>query len=154
MIAERHDAGDMAGLQIVAARAARFGFAGALAVGVFFAVAGKWILGLFGHEFDIAYVPLLILLSGYCASTAFGEVGFMLSMTKFQKQASLFVLVGIVVNLVAALLLVPRLGAAGAAIGAALSLVVWRGVAWRYVTTRLGIDPSVFGKVATTSGVP
>ena len=154
MIAERHDAGDMTGLQVVAARAARLGLAGALAVGVFFAVAGKWILGLFGHDFGTAYVPLLILLSGYCASTAFGEVGFMLSMTKYQKQASLFVLVGIVINLAAALLLVPRMGATGAAIGAALSLVAWRGVAWRYVTTRLGIDPSVFGKVTPTSEGP
>ncbi len=152
MIAERYDAHDIRGLQSIAVQAARIGLAGALAVAVFCALAGKWVLGLFGHDFGVAYVPLLILLAGYCVSTSFGEVGFMLSMTKYQKQASLFVLVGIVANCIVAVLLVPRLGATGAAIGAALSLVIWRGLAWRFVTTRLGVEPSVFGKRARQGG--
>lgn len=146
MIAERYDARDMQGLQSVAVQGARIGLAGALGVALFCAVAGKWLLALFGHGFDDAYVPLLILLLGCCASTCFGEVGFMLSMTKYQKQASFFVLVGIAANCIAAVLLVPRLGATGAAIGASLSLFIWRGLAWRFVTTRLGVEPSVFGK--------
>ncbi|MGH8183987.1 MAG: lipopolysaccharide biosynthesis protein [Rhodanobacteraceae bacterium] len=154
MIAERYDAGDMRGLQSVAVQGARIALTGALAVALFCAVAGKWVLGLFGHGFDMAYVPLLILLLGYCISTCFGEVGFMLSMTKYQKQASLFVLVGIIANCIAAVLLVPRLGATGAAIGAALSLVIWRGLAWRFVTTRLGVEPSVFGKPLQGGSTP
>ncbi|MGH8113431.1 MAG: lipopolysaccharide biosynthesis protein [Rhodanobacteraceae bacterium] len=152
MIAERYDAHDMHGLQSVAVQGARIGLAGALCVALFCAVAGKWVLGLFGHDFDTAYVPLLILLLGYCASTCFGEVGFMLSMTKYQKQASFFVLIGIAANCIVAVLLVPRLGATGAAIGASLSLFIWRGLAWRFVTTRLGIDPSVFGKLEQGPG--
>lgn len=152
MIAERYDARDMRGLQSVAVQGARIGLAGALCVAVFCAAAGKWVLGLFGHDFDSAYVPLLVLLLGYCASTCFGEVGFMLSMTKYQKQASFFVLIGIAANCVAAFLLVPRLGATGAAIGASLSLFIWRGLAWRFVTTRLGIEPSVFGKLEQGAG--
>jgi O-antigen/teichoic acid export membrane protein len=153
MIAERYDAHDMHGLQSVAVQGARIGLAGALAVALFCAVAGKWLLGLFGHDFEEAYVPLLVLLLGYCTSTCFGEVGFMLSMTKYQKQASFFVLVGIIANCIAAVLLVPRLGATGAAIGAALSLVVWRGLSWRFVTTRLGVEPSIFGKLDRGAGV-
>jgi O-antigen/teichoic acid export membrane protein len=145
MIAERYDAGDLAGLQAVATHAARLGLAGALGVALFCVVAGHWVLGLFGHDFDVAYMPLLILLAGYCVSTCFGEVGFMLSMTKYQKQVSFFVLIGIVANCAAAFVLVPRLGSVGAAIGAALSIVIWRGLAWRFVTTRVGVDPSVFG---------
>lgn len=146
MIAERYDAGDTPGLQSVAVHGARIGLAGALGVTLFCVLAGKWVLGLFGHDFAVAYVPLLILLAGYCLSTAFGEVGFMLSMTKYQKQASLFVVVGIIANCSVAVLLVPRLGATGAAIGAALSLVVWRALAWRFVQRHLGVEPSVFGR--------
>jgi O-antigen/teichoic acid export membrane protein len=146
LIAERYDARDMHGLQSVAVQGARIGLAGALSVALFCLVAGRWVLGLFGHGFDSAYVPLLILLLGWCASTCFGEVGFMLSMTKYQKQASIFVLVGIVANCIAAVLLVPRLGATGAAIGASLSYFVWRGLAWRFVKTHLGVEPSVFGR--------
>lgn len=145
MIAERHDAHDVQGLQLVAARAARFAFAGAFAVSAGFSVAGHWLLGLFGPGFDAAYVPLLILLWGYCATAALGEVGFMLSMTKFQRLASVLVLVGVAANAAVAWLLVPTLGATGAAIGAVVSRLVWRGLAWRTVRSRLGIDPSIFG---------
>ncbi|HEX7323831.1 MAG TPA: oligosaccharide flippase family protein [Rhodanobacteraceae bacterium] len=148
MIAERYDAGDMRGLQSVAVYGARIALAGSLAVALFCVVAGNWVLGLFGHGFDVAYVPLLILLAGYCLSTAFGEVGFMLSMTRYQKQASVFVVIGICANCITAVLLVPRLGATGAAIGAGLSLVVWRGLAWWFVRRHMGVEPSVFGKYA------
>ncbi|MGH8144779.1 MAG: lipopolysaccharide biosynthesis protein [Rhodanobacteraceae bacterium] len=151
MIAERYDAGDMQGLQTVSVYAARLGLAGALAVALFCAAAGHWVLGLFGQGFEVAYVPLLILLLGYCISTCFGEVGFMLSMTRYQMQASLFVLIGIAVNCAAAAVLVPRLGATGAAIGAVLSVLVWRGLAWWFVATRLGVEPSVFGRCSTAS---
>jgi O-antigen/teichoic acid export membrane protein len=147
MIAERYDARDMRGLQSVTVQGARIGLAGALSVALFCAIAGKWVLGLFGHDFDTAYVPLLILLLGCCAGSCFGEVGFMLSMTKYQKQVSVFVLVGIAANCIAAVLLVPRLGATGAAIGASLSYFIWRGLAWRFVNAHLGVDPSVFGRV-------
>ena len=152
MIAERYDAHDMGGLQLVATRAARFSFAGALAVSLGFGVAGHWLLGLFGPGFDAAYVPLLILLCGYCATTSLGEVGFMLSMTRFQRRASMLVLVGVAANAAVAWLLVPSLGATGAAIGAVASLLVWRALAWRAVRARLGIDPSIFGVPA--KGVP
>lgn len=154
MIAERYDARDMQGLRITAVRAARLGFAGALAVGLFASAVGYWVLGLFGRGFEVAYVPLLVLVWGYCVTTALGEVGFMLSMTRYQKQAALFVLVGIVVNGIAAVLLIPRLGATGAAIGAVLSLVVWRGLAWRHTVKHLGIDPSIFGRTVATGDVP
>jgi O-antigen/teichoic acid export membrane protein len=149
MIAERYDAGDLAGLQIVARRAARLGFVGALTASVFFVFTGHWVLGLFGKGFESAYVPLLILLLGYCAVTALGEVGFMLSMTRYQKHATFFVLIGLVVNGLAAFLLVPHLGAVGAAIGAVLSIVTWRLLALRFVIHNLGVNPAIIGRVIT-----
>lgn len=152
MIAERHDAGDLVGVQAVARRATRYSVLAAVASAVFFALAGRWVLGWFGPGFDSAYLPLLILLLGYCLTSAFGEVGFMMSMTKYQKQVSLFVLVGIAVNCVATLLLVPRLGATGAAIGAVLSLAVWRWLALRFVIRRIGINPSLVGRRRGTGG--
>ena len=151
MIAERFDAHDMRALQVIAARAARIGCAGAIAVSIAFSLIGRWVLGLFGQGFEVAYVPLLVLLWGFSATSALGEVGFMLSMTKYQKQAALFVFIGIATNCVAAALLVPRLGATGAAIGAVLSLFVWRGLAWWYTREHLGVDPSVFSRAVRAS---
>lgn len=145
MIAERYDARETPELAAIATRAARFSFAGAMATAVFFTLAGRWVLGLFGPGFDAAYAPLLVLVWGFGASTALGEVGFMLSMTRYQKQASLFVLVGIAANAGTAALLVPRLGALGAALGAVVSLLTWRALAWWFVRRRLGIEPSILG---------
>jgi O-antigen/teichoic acid export membrane protein len=147
MIAERYDAGDLAALQVIARRAARLGFMGALAASVFFVFMGHWVLGLFGPGFESAYVPLLILLTGYCAVTALGEVGFMLSMTKYQRHATLFVLIGLIVNGLAALILVPSLGAIGAAIGAVLSILTWRLLALRFVIRNLGVNTAIIGGV-------
>jgi O-antigen/teichoic acid export membrane protein len=146
MIAERYDQGDFKGLQVIARRAARLGFFGALATGIFFACTGHWVLGLFGTGFASAFVPLLILLLGYCAVTALGEVGFMLSMTRYQKQATFFALIGIAVNGLASCVLVPPLGAVGAAIGAVLSIVTWRCLALRFVIRNLGVNPAIIGR--------
>jgi len=148
LIAERYDAGDLSGLQTIARRAAWLALAAALAVSLFFAITGHWILGLFGKGFTSAYVPLLILLCGYIATTALGEVGFMLSMTRYQRPAMLFVAIGILANSGAAWLLVPRWGALGAAIGSVLSLLTWRSLALWFVIRRLGVNPSVFGGIA------
>ena len=148
MIAERYDEGDFKGLQVIARRAARLGFMIALLTSIFFACTGPWVLGLFGKGFASAYVPLLILLLGYCVVAAMGEVGFMLSMTRYQKQATSFALIGIVVNGVASCLLVPSFGAVGAAIGAVFSMATWRYLALRFVIKNLGVNPAIIGHAA------
>jgi O-antigen/teichoic acid export membrane protein len=146
MIAERYDEGDLKGLQVIARRAARLGLIGAVVTSIFFACTGHWVLGLFGQGFASAYVPLLILLLGYCGVTVLGEVGFMLSMTKYQKQATIFALIGIIVNALASCVFVPWLGAVGAAIGAVLSIVTWRYLALRFVIKHLGVNPALIGR--------
>lgn len=142
LIAERYDANDLIGLQMIARRAARVGFSFALVACIFFAVTGKWVLGLFGPGFSEAYIPLLILLFGYCAVTSLGEVGFLLSMTQYQRQAMYFALIGVAINGVTTYILVPPFGASGAALGAVVSLFAWRYFALRFITRHLGIQPA------------
>lgn len=151
MIAERYDAGDLAGLQLIGRRATRLSLAGALATGIFFVAVGPWILEAFGPGFRSAYLPLLILISGCCLAAGFGPVDSMLALTQYQKQISLIVLFGVVVNGVLALALVPRLGVMGAAVAWAVSLVVWRFIALRYSARHLGINISIFTRHKLTS---
>ena len=146
MIAERFDAGDLRGLERIARQASLLSLAGALICGVISAIAGYWILPLFGPGFESAYWPLLILLGGCCAVAGFGPVDTVLALTKFQKQVSLIVLIGAVVNGLVAVALVPRLGAAGAAVAWVVSLVIWRFLAWRYSVSRLGVNIAAFGQ--------
>ena len=78
----------------------------------------------FGSEFAVADGALAILAVGQLANAATGTVATLLVMTGNQKQAGLGIIFGSVLNIVLALLLIPGLGTAGAAISAAVSLAV------------------------------
>jgi O-antigen/teichoic acid export membrane protein len=145
LIAEQYDTGDLRGLEALVRRGARFGLLGGVVTTVSIAVIGHWTLGVFGPGFAAAYHPLLVLLCGYCAVTVIGPGGFVLSMTKYQRQASGFAGVGFVVNAVLTTILAPRYGALGAALSAAIQLVIWHSLMLRFVITRLGINSSAFG---------
>jgi len=146
MIAERYGAQDVSGLQAIVRKAARWAFATSLLVGVAFALGGKAVLGLFGDGFVRAYSSLLIMLAGYCVSATFGEVGFILSMTRYQKQAAYIMGTGVVVNLVLSVILVPRFGMLGAATATALSIIVWRAIALVFVLQRMQLNPTIIGR--------
>lgn len=141
MIAERYDANDLPGLRAISRRAAHISFAGALIAWVVIAVLGRWVLGLFGRGFESAYVPLLILAAGGCVVSAFGPVDAILALTKYQKQISLFILVGVLVNGLMTIALVPHLGPIGAAISFAVAIIVWRSMAFWFAAVHLGINP-------------
>lgn len=144
MIAERYSANDSAGLEAVSRKAARLGFGLALLMSVALTLTGYRLLGLFGAEFTTAYGPMLVLLLGYCISTSLGEVGFLLSMTDYQKQVTGFVGVGVIINLLLSILLIPHMGMYGAAIATAVGLIVWRGFALVFVIKRMRLNPTIF----------
>ncbi len=146
LIAERYDAGDLKGLETLVRRGARVGFLGGVVTTVSIAVVGHWTLGVFGPGFTTAYYPLLVLLCGYCAVTVIGPGGFVLSMTNYQSQASMFAGIGFVVNAVLTTLLVPYFGALGAALSSAAQLVIWHSLMLRFVIAKLGINSSAFGR--------
>ena len=143
MLAERYDAQDYRGLEVVARRAAWYAFLVALACAVLFALVGRWALGLFGSGFEAAYVPMLILLLAYCIAGALGDAPLVLSMTRYQLASSLFSAAGVVANCVVAILLIPRFGPVGAALGALSSQLVWRLSSFWFVVTRMHVNPSI-----------
>jgi O-antigen/teichoic acid export membrane protein len=151
MIAERYEAGDLQGMESLVRQGARLGLAGSLAASILLAASGRWILAAFGDEFAVAYVPLIVLLIGYSAVTAVGPGGFVLSMTKYQNQASFFAAISFGVNCALVFALVPVLGATGAAVGAAVQLLLWHSLALRFVVKRVGINSSAFGRSLTGS---
>ena len=143
MLAERYDAQDFAGMETVARRAAWYSFLVALACAVVFALVGRWALGLFGSGFEAGYVPMLILLLVYCVAGVLGDAPLLLSMTRYQLASSAFAAVGVAANCVVAILLIPKFGAIGAALGALSSQCVWRGLSLWFAQTRLHINPSI-----------
>jgi len=143
MLAERYDAHDFVGMEAVARRATWYSLLVALACTALFALVGRWALGLFGSGFEVAYMPMLILLLAYCIGGLLGDAPLLLSMTRYQLASSAFAAAGVVTNCLVAILLIPRFGATGAALGALSSQCVWRASSLWFAATRLRINPSL-----------
>ena len=144
MIAERYAAGDHATLERVVHRAAWLTFVVTAAVSLVLAIAGRWVLEIFGSGFSIAYVPLLIILGGQCLKAATGPVGFLMTMTRFESQAPWIFGGGAALNLFLSVLLIPFLGIVGAALATASATIVRNVVAFVFVRRRLGVNPTIF----------
>jgi len=130
-------------LQRVVTLAARAVFLFTGLASVVLILLGHYILGLFGDEFVVGYVPLVILLCGQAVRAGVGPVDSLLSMTGHQNAVARIISVCAVLNIVLNAILVPRLGLAGAAIATAFSTVLWNVAMLRYVVTHLGINPTM-----------
>ncbi len=144
MIAECYAAGDHATLGKLVHRAAWVIFIVTVVIALALAIAGRWVLELFGNGFSVAYLPLLIILGGQCVNAATGPVGFLMTMTRFESQAPLIFGGGAVLNVLLSILLIPVLGIIGAAIATAVAMVAWNLCAFVFVRRRLGVNPTIF----------
>lgn len=99
----------------------------------------------FGAEYArIAALPLVVLAIGQLVNVGFGSVGMLLVMSGFERDALRGHLLALGVNAVAALVLIPPLGAVGAALASALGLLIWNVVLALMVTRRLSIAATPF----------
>lgn len=144
MIAEKYTQKDHVGLGGLVHRAAWMTFLVTLAVSLVIVVLGRWLLSLFDPDFIVAYVPLLIVLAGQCFNAAIGPVGYILTMTRYERPAAFFFGGGACINLILSLILIPSFGLIGAAIATAASTGAWNLAAFLFVRRRLGINPTIF----------
>lgn len=144
MIAESYVADDHVRLAGLVHHAAKLTFAVTAVVALAIAVAGHWVLGWFGNGFpESAYVPLLIMLGGQCISAAAGPVGFLMTMTRYEREASWFLGASALLNVLLSVALIPAFGLIGAAIASAASTIAWNLSALVFVRTRLDVNPTV-----------
>ncbi|NNC93541.1 MAG: hypothetical protein HKN80_13745, partial [Acidimicrobiia bacterium] len=96
------------------------------------------LLGLFGSGFDGGDTALRILALGQFANVSVGAVGYLLVMTGRESRALKALTIGAATNLVLAFALIPPLDASGAALAAALALLVNNAVGLWFVRRELG----------------
>ena len=132
-------------LQLAVTRAARGAFGFALVVSIFLWFFGPQFLSLFGPEFVASDVILNVLVASALIDVALGLGPVTMGMTGHQRAAFLAVAMTAVVRVVAGLLLIPSLGAVGAAYGAMLSVVVYNLATLGYARLRLGVDVTPIG---------
>lgn len=89
-------------------------------------------------------LPLAILTVGQLLNVAFGSVGMFLTMTGFERDTLIGQVVALMVNAIAAVLLIPNFGAVGAALSVSFGLVTWNVVLAVIFFNRLGFRPSAF----------
>jgi len=143
MIAELYHTRKYKELQRIILLAARGIFLFTALVGILLIVSGKYLLSFFGKDFVIAYIPLLVLLGGRIVCSLAGPVGFLLTMTDNQNQAGVIVASGATINIILNALLIPPMGAVGAAISTAFSMTVFDIVMFIYVLRKLNINPTI-----------
>jgi O-antigen/teichoic acid export membrane protein len=121
MIAEYHGRGDMVNLRRNFKVSTRWIFSLVCPLFIFILLFPAPLLRLFGNEFTRASLVLVILSAGQLVNAATGPVGYMIMMTGHPRLTLLNTLSLALVNVSLNLLLIPRLGIAGAAIAAASS---------------------------------
>lgn len=85
--------------------------------------------------------PLTVLAFGQLVNAGVGSVGLLLNMTEFERDSVMGQLVGLGVHLVVGVSLIPALGALGAALAAAASIITWNLLLAVRVYRQLGLRP-------------
>lgn len=147
MIAELYSTGKHQQLQRMITLAARGIFIVTLVACVALVVIGDYVLGLFGEEFIIAYIPLLILMGGESVHALAGSVGFLMTMTGHQNQAAVIVGISALINITLNIMLIPRLGIIGAATATAVVIALRTIIMLAYVWLKLNINPTVLARL-------
>lgn len=141
-IAVACERGDRFELARLARVSARISLAFAIAVVVPLLLFGKLALSMFGPSFPATYPVLAILLVGAMLNAFTGNVANFMLMTGHQGAAAAIIAFALAVAAVLDILLIPDLGAIGAAIGSVGGLASWNLVMLVYVRRNLGIDAS------------
>ncbi len=140
-VSRLHAAGQLSELGRIARSAARmalaFTFPAALIIGFF----GEWIVEVvFGQEYSPASTPLILLLISQVFNVACGSVGLILNMTGLEKGALRFWLIGLAVDIILCMLLIPLYGSTGAALSVAVSTIVWNTLLLLFIRRKLAIN--------------
>jgi O-antigen/teichoic acid export membrane protein len=122
--ASLYSQGNLDGLQRLANRSMLVMTTVAIPMVVIFMFFAEDILRIFGSEFIIASPVLKILALGQFVNVATGSVGYLLMMTGHEKVMRNNIIFASIINVLLTLILVPTHGATGAAIAAAISLII------------------------------
>lgn len=132
---------NQARLQHLVSRSSLYAFGAAIVTAAIIALWGKQALTtLFGTAYAVSYVPLLIITFGQVINSFFGPVRSLLELTGHEQIVLRIILVTAVANTLMNAVLIPQLGANGAAISTASALVIWNVSCWVLAKKHCGID--------------
>ncbi len=140
-----HAAGDRGALAAFLATTIRWTFWPSLMATLLLLLIGKQVLQLFGTDFASGYHFMAILSIGLLARSALGPVEKLLNMLGEQRLCALVYAGAFLINLLLCLLLIPVLGAVGAAIATTVALVAECILLFFVTRRRLGFHVFIWG---------
>jgi O-antigen/teichoic acid export membrane protein len=136
---------DMRTMQVLISRTSPWTFWAGLAIAAVLFVLAKPLLAWFGAGYDAGVLALRILLVSQVLAASAGSQLYVMTMTGHERSAAVLLVCCAILNAGASSLLIAKFGLAGAAVGTALSLVVWNVAMALFLWRRLGLLPGVLG---------
>ncbi len=127
---------DMEGLGKIARQSTKLIFWMSFPILVIVIIFSKQILSIFGQEFKIGVIALVILTIGQFVNAFVGSVGNILQMTGYEGFHQKVVLIGTVLNIILNYFLIPYYGINGAAVASAISMIFWNVTMVLFVNSR------------------
>ena len=145
IVARLYAAGEIERLRRGTVVFTRRALAATAAVAAIVAILAGRLLGILGHDFGAGATALRLLCLAAVINAAAAPNVSLLMMTKHERAAAVSAGAAVVVNVVLCLVLIPPLGANGAAIAFVGSVLLRNGLASWWTWTRLGIDSTALG---------
>lgn len=142
---EYHVEGDRESLAVFLGKSIRWTFFSSLMAVIVLVAIGRPVLRVFGPEFAQGYTLLPILGIGLLARAAIGPAERLLNMLGEQRICSAIYAAAFAVNLIACVVLIPRLGTIGAAAATSIALIAESAGLFMVVRSRLRMHAFVFG---------
>jgi len=150
-VAELYSKGEKDRLQNIVSKSVLLITAFALPVALVLILFGNRFIPLvFGQEYSLAYVPLVILCFGQLFNACAGSVGVILNMIGLERYVTRGITIAATMNVFLNFFLIPNWGTTGAATATTLSLICWNIMLafWLYKQTGLVsiFMPKKFGR--------
>lgn len=92
---------------------------------IFIIFLGKDLLKIFGTDFEIGFMALILLSFGQLFNTSVGSIGYILAMVGEQHIMSFIIFIAFFLNIILNLYLIPLYGINGAAVATMISTIIW-----------------------------
>lgn len=135
-----HNEGNISELKKIVMITSRFFILLSIPIILFFVFFSENILELFGNEYVQSKSILLILVIGQVINLVTGSVGTLLQMTGHERSIRNNIIISFTFSTIVGLVLIPSLGAYGAAIMTSLSLSLTNVLSWYSVLSKLKIN--------------
>jgi O-antigen/teichoic acid export membrane protein len=134
---------DVDGLEKIVQKSARLSLFFSIIITALFAVIGDQLINVvFGSDYVVAYLPLLLLALGHVFHAGFGQGGILLNMCGYEKGTLITLILSALLNIVLNFMFIPVWGVHGAATATLISVLFRKLVIWTMVYIIYGIDSS------------